>query len=294
MSVVARQSGQKCEVELRTTDPPGAAGSSLVDTSSGNHRSRVCVGNTWFDNVTLAEAVARIDALVRAKRPALVVTPNVDHLVRLQQDREYAALVARADLVLADGQPIVWQSRLLGTPLKERVAGSDLFPRLCEHAAATGHRVFFLGGDVGAAEAAGRALQQRFPSLQVVGTYCPPHGFEADREECRRAVEAVRAAAPDLLFIGLGSPKQERWAAQHSSALGPLVALGVGISFSFVAGFVQRAPAWMRRCGLEWFHRLCMEPRRLWKRYLTDLVRLPPIAARDLLRTYVRRGRSGS
>ena len=117
--------------------------------------ARVRVGGVWFDNVTMGEAIERIEGLVRSKRPAMVVTPNVDHVVRVQKSRGYANLVRRADLVLADGQPIVWVSRLLGTSLKERVAGSDLFPLLCEHAAGAGHRVFFLGGDPGAASPRG-------------------------------------------------------------------------------------------------------------------------------------------
>ena len=238
-----------------------------IPTPRGTH-PRVRVGGAWFDNVTMDEALERIDGLVRAKRPAIVVTPNVDHVVRLQRDRGYANLVRRADLVLADGQPIVWTSRLAGVPLKERVAGSDLFPRLCGVAAERDYRVFFLGGDPGAAEGAQRTLQQRYRGLRVVGTYCPPHGFENDTEENRRAVDAVRAARPDILFVGLGSPKQERWIATHMREYGPAVSIGVGISFSFVAGRVRRAPRWVRRLGLEWMHRLCMEPRRLWKRYL--------------------------
>ena len=229
---------------------------------------KVCVGDVWFDNVTMEEAIERIDGLVRSKCPAMVVTPNVDHVVRVQKSRGYANLVRRADLVLADGQPIVWVSRLLGTPLKERVAGSDLFPLLCEHAAEAGYRVFFLGGDPGAAEAARMVLQRRFPRLQVAGTYCPPLGFERSPQERRRAVEAVQAASPDILFVGLGSPKQEYWIAAHMRKYGPAVGIGVGISFSFVAGHVKRAPKWMQRLGLEWLHRLYMEPRRLWKRYL--------------------------
>jgi N-acetylglucosaminyldiphosphoundecaprenol N-acetyl-beta-D-mannosaminyltransferase len=216
----------------------------------------------------MAEAIERIDTLVRSKRAAIVVTPNVDHVIRAQKDQAYAELVRGADLVLADGQPIVWVSRLVGTPLKERVAGSDLFPRLCGFAAEKGYRVFFFGGDPGAAEGARDVLQQRYPGLRVVGTCYPPYGFETDPTENRKSIEAIWAARPDILFVGLGSPKQERWIAAHMHEYGPAVSIGVGISFSFVAGHVRRAPRWMRRAGLEWLHRLWMEPRRLWKRYL--------------------------
>lgn len=244
--------------------------------------SRIGFGGVDFDNVTMREGIARIDELIRSERPALVVTPNVDHLLRIQKDRDFASVVANADLVLADGLPIVWASRLLGRPLKERVAGSDLFPKLCEHAARHGYRVFFLGGAPGAAEEARRILECRHAALQVVGTHCPPFGFERDQEADRQAVEAVRAARPDILFVGLGSPKQERWIAAHIRECDVPVSIGVGISFSFVAGHVRRAPRWLQRLGLEWAHRLCCEPRRLWRRYLIRGPAFLPLVAREL------------
>lgn len=251
-----------------------------------SRRPRVHIAGIPFDNVDMAEAIERIDALIRAKKPAIVVTPNVDHVIRAQKDEAYAALVKAADLVLADGQPIVWTSRLAGAPLKERVAGSDLFPRLCGFAAEKGYRVFFFGGDPGAAEAARDVLRRRFPTLRIVGTYYPSYGFEADAVENRRALDAIRAARPDILFVGLGSPKQERWIARHMTEYGPTVSIGVGISFSFVAGHVKRAPRWMQRLGLEWVHRLCTEPRRLWRRYLVKGWLFLPVILRHLLWPY--------
>ena len=249
-------------------DVPGAWHADVVPAET----VRVALGPVHFDNVDLAEAIARIDALVRAHLHAMVVTPNVDHVVRADREPDYAALVRRADLVIPDGQPLIWAARLLGTPLKERVAGSDLFPALCAHAAAAGYRVFFLGGDPGVADAAARVLAERLPGLRIVGTYCPPMGFEQDAAERRRTLEAVRAARPQLVFVGLGSPKQERWIATQQHEYGPAVSIGVGISFSFIAGHVKRAPRWMQRMGLEWLHRLTQEPRRLWRRYLvTDV-----------------------
>jgi N-acetylglucosaminyldiphosphoundecaprenol N-acetyl-beta-D-mannosaminyltransferase len=253
-------------------------------------QSRVTLGGVCFDNVTLPQAVERIDALVRARRPAYVVTPNVDHIIRVQRDRGYGNLVRRADLVLADGQPLVWLARLLGMPLPGRVAGSDLFPRLCAHAARAGWRVFFLGGDPGTAEAARTVLEQRCPGLNIVGVHCPPKGFERDPLEAGRALAAVCAAQPDLLFVGLGSPKQERWIVRHLKRLGPVVSIGVGISFSFVAGRVRRAPLWVRKLGLEWLHRLCQEPGRLWRRYLVTNWLFVPVLWREIARVYGRRG----
>lgn len=244
---------------------------------------RIDVCGVRFDNVDLTEAIDRIDDLVRARRPAYVVTPNVDHVVRARNDASYARIVERADLVLADGQPIVWAARLLGTPLKSRVAGSDLFPQVCAHAGAAGLRVCFLGGSPGAAQAAADVLKRRFRDLNVVGVHCPPFGFEYDAGLRLAAVEAVRAVRPDIVFVGLGSPKQERWIVDNMYEYGPSVSIGVGISFSFTAGLVKRAPPWMRRGGLEWLHRLCQEPRRLWKRYLVGGLQFAPILLRHLL-----------
>ncbi len=243
---------------------------------------RVVLGSVAFDNVTMAEAIERIAQFVEQGKPRLVVTPNVDHLLRLQKDQSYAELVARADLVLVDSQPLVRLSRLVGRELKERVAGSDLFPRLCGYCARAGYRVFFLGGDPGAAEGAAKVLKERYPDLQIAGTYCPPHGFERSFEENWRAVEAVRVARPDVVFVGLGSPKQENWIASFKDYYGAPVSIGIGISFSFVAGHVKRAPVWMQRAGFEWLHRLVSEPRRLCGRYMVRGLGFLPLIAREL------------
>jgi len=240
------------------------------------------VGGILFDNVSMDEAIERIDRLIARGQPSIVVTPNTDHVVRAQSDRPYADLVGRADLVLADGQPVVWASRLYGTPLKERVAGSDLMSRLCEHAARTGYRVFFLGGDPGAAEATRDLLLERHSELQIVGTYCPPMGFEKDEEENQRIISAIRKVTPDIVFVGLGSPKQEWWIDEHKEQYGAPVSIGVGISFSFISGRVRRAPRFLRTLGLEWAWRLACEPRRLWRRYLLRGARFAPIVLRDL------------
>lgn len=257
---------------LTTDSPPATSRTAAV---------QVCFGGIRFDNVTLPEAVDRIEALAARGETALVVTPNVDHVIRMREDAEYAAIVGQAALVLADGQPIVWATRLLGRPLKARVAGSDLFPALCARAAETGRRVFFLGGDPGAADRAREILTARHPGLQVVGTACPPHGFDRDPVQLEELNAAVRAAETEILFVGLGSPKQERWLRDHLAASGATVGIGIGVSFSFVAGTVKRAPRWMQRWGLEWLHRLLQEPGRLAYRYLVRGWGFVPILARE-------------
>ncbi len=201
-------------------------------------------------------------------RGGVVITPNVDHLRRCMNDLSFSALVAEAELVVADGMPLVWASRLQGTPLPQRVAGSDLISSLSAAAAGQGRSVFLLGGAPGTADAAAAILRDRFPQLKIAGTLCPPVGFDKSAEHLQNIMTAVKAASPDIIYVALGSPKQERLIDRIRKTLPHSWWLGVGVSFSFLTGEVRRAPLWMRRWGLEWVHRLSQEPKRLFKRYL--------------------------
>lgn len=218
--------------------------------------------------ITEEQAIETILAELECGRGGVVVTPNLDHIYRCTKNMTFAALVAEADLVVADGAPLVWASRLKGTPLPERVAGSNLISSLSGAAAAAGRRVYLLGGDPGTAEGAARVLQERHPELTLAGTHCPPVGFEYDSVQMATLVEKLQAARPDIVFVALGSPKQEKLINQIRRTLPRAWWLGVGISFSFLTGHVRRAPLWMQNGGVEWLHRLLQEPRRLFKRYL--------------------------
>jgi len=200
--------------------------------------------------------------------PASVVTPNAHHLVILQKDEAFRDIYRESVLVVADGVPLVWASRFLGQPLPERVNGTDLFEKTCAVAAKEGLKVFFLGGRPGAADAAAHILRNRYPILQICGTYCPPFGFEKDQKQLEKLNRAILDCDPDILYVGLGAPKQEKWIHAHSRALGVPISLGIGVSFELISGMVKRAPIWMQKFSLEWFFRLIMEPRRLWRRYL--------------------------
>ncbi len=198
----------------------------------------------------------------------VVVTPNLDHLRRCLKDIRFGALVAEADLVVADGMPLIWASRLQGTPLPERVAGSDLISSLSAAAAEKGRSIFLLGGAPNTAEGAARVLQQRHPNLKIAGTHFPPMGFEEDDKAIEAMIAQLQAAKPDIVYVALGSPKQELLIEQLRRLLPQAWWLGVGNSFSFLCGHVPRAPLWMQKSGLEWAHRLIQEPRRLFKRYV--------------------------
>jgi N-acetylglucosaminyldiphosphoundecaprenol N-acetyl-beta-D-mannosaminyltransferase len=222
-----------------------------------------------LDQVTLDEAINLIvDSAILGNIPKYVVTPNAQHILLLQKDRHFSEIYAHAFLVVADGVPLVWASQLLGKPLPGRVNGTDLFEQLCKVAAEKGLKVFLLGGRPQAAENAAILLQQRHQNLNIAGTYCPPYGFETDQVELALINSKIRAAAPHLLFVGLGAPKQEYWIYQVHQELGVPVSIGIGGSFELVSGAVPRAPIWMQKSGLEWFFRLIAEPRRLWKRYI--------------------------
>jgi N-acetylglucosaminyldiphosphoundecaprenol N-acetyl-beta-D-mannosaminyltransferase len=240
------------------------------NSARGGARWPVSILGIPVDAVTMNEALARIAGMVESGRPHYVVTPNVDFLVQAQTNPELHRILCEADLVLCDGQPLVWASRWLGNPLPERVAGADLAPRLIEQAERKGHRIYLLGATTESNAEAARRLKQRHPRLQLAGHYAPPICplAEMDHEAiiCR-----IRAAEPDILLVSFGCPKQEQWISRHYRALGVPVCLGLGATIDFLAGRVRRAPAWMQRSGLEWTYRLSQEPRRLFRRYWTDV-----------------------
>ena len=214
-------------------------------------------------------------------RGGVVVTPNLDLLRRCKTDLHFAAMVAEADLAVADGMPLIWASRLQGTPLPERVAGSNLITSLNGEAAARGRKVFLLGGSPGAADGAAAVLLEKFPNLQIVGKHCPPIGFDRNAKLWDEMQRQVVDSAPDIVWVALGSPKQELTIAKLRPLLPNAWFLGVGVSFSFLCGQVHRAPKWMQKSGIEWMHRLIQEPSKLWKRYLVSGV---PFALKLLTR----------
>lgn len=233
-------------------------------------RPSIAILGVPFDNVTKAEAIDLIERMIASGKPHYLVTPNVDFLVQARRDIELRRILFEAHLVLCDGTPLVWASRFLGNPLPERVAGADLVPLLIQVAARKKYRLFLLGATPGSAARAVSRLQQEHPGLVIAGHYSPPFHplLEMDHEEITRRVQSAR---PDLLLVSFGCPKQEKWVAMHYRRLGVPVTAGVGATIDFLAGEVKRAPRWMQRSGTEWVFRLAQEPRRLFRRYFTDL-----------------------
>jgi N-acetylglucosaminyldiphosphoundecaprenol N-acetyl-beta-D-mannosaminyltransferase len=258
-------------------------------TPTAVNRSHVFLLGLRLDNLSLDAAVTCIIDFLRAGVRGYIVTPNVDHVLRSRREQPFREAYRQATLCLADGMPLVWASRLLGQPLAGRVAGADLVPALCQAAARAGHTVFFLGGQGDVAARAAERLATAIAGLLVAGTYAPPDRFGDEAESTDAAVEAVNRARPVVLFVGLGSPKQELWVHQNWDRLACAVAVCCGAAIDYAARVRPRAPAWMQRAGLEWLWRLAHEPRRLWRRYLVEDVAFLGIFLKEWWRLRVRK-----
>jgi N-acetylglucosaminyldiphosphoundecaprenol N-acetyl-beta-D-mannosaminyltransferase len=223
-----------------------------------------------LDGLTLTGAVDYLVGESAAGRGGYVMTPNLDNLYALTRDPDLMDRALSAELRVADGMPLVWASRIKGRPLPGRVAGSDLILALTDRIAGSGNRLFLLGGEPGTADRAADELRQRAPGLTVAGTHCPPFGYEQRSGDLAEIHDRLKAADPEFVYVGLPFPKASALIADLRRTLPRTWFLGLGISFSFVCGDVQRAPGWMQSLGLEWAHRLIQEPRRLARRYLLE------------------------
>ncbi len=224
-----------------------------------------------FDNVTTDQTLEAISGMIASRKPHYIATANVDFTALAMYDDDLRRILLDAHLVVCDGMPLVWASRWLGNALPERVAGSDLVPKLLAVAEEKNWSVYFLGGKKEVAEKAVQVVQERHPRLKIAGLMSPP--FKPLHEMDHATICAdIHSTNPDLLFVSFGCPKQEKWIAMNYQRAGAPVTIGVGATIDFLAGHMQRAPLWMQKIGFEWLYRLLQEPRRLFKRYATDFV----------------------
>ena len=226
--------------------------------------------NTYINNVTMSETVAAIEQMIGTDKKSYVVAINVDVVMKIEEDAYLKKIVDNADMVLVDGKPLVWISKLYGKPLKAKISGSDLVPLLCEVAAEKGYRIFIIGGKDGIAEQAKEKLESRLPQIKIVGTYAPPVGFEKNESELDKINQMISAVHPELMIACFGCPKQEKWIYENIEKYDAKVSVCAGATVDFLAGRVKRAPRWMSEHGLEWFYRFLQEPKRMFGRYFVD------------------------
>lgn len=230
--------------------------------------------NTYVNNVDMDETIQMIETMIAEKRKSYVVAINVDVVMKIEQDAYLKQIVDKADMVLVDGKPLVWIAKLYKRPVKAKISGSDLVPLLCKKSAEKGYKIFILGGKEGVAQQAKKKLELKMPEIQIVGTYAPPFGFEKDKDELKKINTMISDAKPDLLITCFGCPKQEKFIYENIKEYEAAVSVCAGATVDFLAGNVKRAPKWMSEHGLEWFYRFLQEPKRLFKRYFIDDIKI--------------------
>lgn len=240
-----------------------------MDTTPFEHRT-VRIGDLTIHDVDFPTAVAEIVQGAAQRSGGFVCTPNVDYVVKSRRDVQFREAIQAARLRVPDGMWIVYASRIAGRPLRATVTGRLLLPAVAIQAAPRGLRLALFGAGPGVATRAAELLRQTYPGLEVVAAVTPPTPLVIGSESDERAVTELSAANPDVVFVGLGAPKQEIWMARHGGALGGAVLVGVGAALDVTAGRFREAPHWMTRWGFEWLWRLALEPRRLARRYLVD------------------------
>jgi N-acetylglucosaminyldiphosphoundecaprenol N-acetyl-beta-D-mannosaminyltransferase len=238
--------------------------------------------------VTIDGALRRFEQWVLDPEDRCVVLRDVHGVMLAHSDPRLDRAHQESDLIAPDGIPLVWAARLAGSRGISRVCGPDLLPTVCEHGLTRGWRHYFYGGAPGVAEMVADQLAARFPGLKIVGTQSPPFR-PLTPEEDEAACAAIRAASPDFVWVGLGTPKQEIWTVEHRGKCGGAILLSVGAAFDFHAGLVSRAPLWMQRYGLEWSYRLAQEPKRLWKRYLILAPRFAVLSLLEIIKVRISR-----
>ncbi|WP_045053986.1 WecB/TagA/CpsF family glycosyltransferase [Aliterella atlantica] len=226
---------------------------------------KVNVLNISIDSLQLTDVLEQLTN-------GVVFTANVDHLVRLQTDKDFLRVYGSADYKLCDSKILYYASKFLGTPIKEKISGSDLFPAFCHyHKADSEVKIFLLGAGAGVAKLAQEQINNKVGRNIIVGAHSPSYGFENNIQECDRIIEKINRSGATVLAVGVGSPKQEKWICKYKDKLPSIqIFFAIGATIDFEAGKVKRSPKWMSNAGLEWLYRMMLEPKRLWKRYLVD------------------------
>ncbi|TDO43338.1 N-acetylglucosaminyldiphosphoundecaprenol N-acetyl-beta-D-mannosaminyltransferase [Kribbella sp. VKM Ac-2527] len=243
----------------------------VARTSAGRH-ARVDVLGIHVSVTDMDDTVETFDRWIAGGDRQLVCVSDMNALLQARADERLTELYNTSGMTLPDGMPLVWAGRKAGFDRMARVCGPDLLERVMAEAAERGWSQYFYGGADGVAEQLRETFVARHPELEVAGVHCPPYR-ELSAQEDAEIVDRINEAKPDIVWVGLGAPKQERWMAEHRERLDAAILIGVGAAFDFHTGRVDRAPLWMQRSGLEWSYRLAKEPRRLWRRYVLGIPR---------------------
>lgn len=230
--------------------------------------------NTYVNNVDMDETLSAIDEMIASEKKSYIVAINVDVVMKIEEDPYLKNVVDEADMVLVDGKPLIWIAKWHKHPVKAKVSGSDLVPLLCERARDKGHSIFIIGGKDGIAVKAKENLEKDLPGIKIVGTYAPPFGFEKDEAELEKINTIISNVHPDILIACFGCPKQEKWIYENYQKYDAKLSVCAGATVDFLAGNVNRAPRWMSEHGLEWFYRFTQEPKRMFRRYFVDDVKI--------------------
>lgn len=260
---------------------------SFESRDSGHSGGRANILGFEVDRISLDDCVRYLDKAIEQRQSCHVVLVNAAKIVKAYLDKELALIINSADLVGADGVPIVWASWLFGRPLPGRVNGTDLMDKLIELSVEKGHSVYLLGARQEVIDRAVEGLCGTYPSLKIAGYR---NGYFATKQDELNAVADIVASKPDVLFVGMSSPMKEKWVRRHIDRLSTIPVIhGVGGSFDILSGLTKRAPRWMQNCGLEWFYRVLQEPGRMWKRYLFTNSIYIALVMRELLRRMFRK-----
>lgn len=230
--------------------------------------------NTSVNNCSMDECLNEIEAMIQSDKKSYIVAVNVDVIIKIEKDNFLKEITDNADMVIIDGKPLIWIAKKHKLPITEKISGSDMVPLLCERAKNKGYSIFILGGKDGVADKAKKNLEDKLPGIKIVGTYSPPFGFEKNQDEINQINTLISKANPDILLACLGCPKQEKFIYSNIKNYSAKVSICAGATVDFLAGNIKRAPKWMSEHGLEWLYRFFKEPKRLFKRYFIDDIKI--------------------
>lgn len=247
-------------------------------------QDRIPFMGIYIDNLDADEIFEHVLKYIKRKKPIHIVGVNVDQIVTVNKNELSKKIFNEAKLIFIDGKPIKTMCSILGKQIKRRITGPDLMEYICEKGARYKLKIFLLGAGPGVAKKCGDILKNRYPGIIITGTYSPPFGFEKDSRELSKINLMLNNSHSDLLFVGMGSPKQDIFIYENKEIYNIPVSFSMGAALDFIAGNVKRAPRWMINCGLEWLHRISQNPKRLWKRYLVTDMAIIPLFIKEIFR----------